>query len=96
MEAANAQSKLPSNRLWCAWIFSIGWISWCDGQSFLKKYYKSSVPIVNSYYTIYKKGKNKKAAYQFLIFDNCIRKFSKKYYKDSNHKRTHYKKGIIL
>lgn len=80
MENYNTNKKLPNDKLWCAWVSSIGWIEWCDGKTFYNKYYKDSIPIINTYYNIYKKGKYKRANYQFTISSNEIKKFQKKYF----------------
>ena len=66
MQKYNQEYKLPTDKEWCAWVSSLGWIQWCDSKHFYKKYYEDSIPIVNTYYSLYKKSKYKKASYQFM------------------------------
>ena len=89
MENCNINKKLPNDKLWCAWVSSIGWIEWCDGKTFYNKYYKDSIPIINTYYNIYKKGKYKRANYQFTISSNEIKKFQKKYFYPYTREKIH-------
>ena len=80
MEKFIFNKQMPSDKLWCAWVSSSGWLKQCDCKNFYSKYYKNSIPIVNAYYNINKKSKYKKVSYQFLIYSNEIKKFQKKYF----------------
>lgn len=93
MKKYNRLKRLPPEKLWCAWVSSLGWISWCDGKKFYYKYYNDSIPIVNTYYNLRKKGKFKKISYQFLVSNNYNNIEYKKYYNSTQyHKKIHYKK----
>ena len=76
---------------WYQGWFLPGWIQWCDSKHFYKKYYEDSIPIINTYYSLYKKSKYKKASYQFMT-PNRKKINNKKYYNKNWHNIIH-KKG---
>ena len=92
MQKYNQEYKLPTDKEWCAWVSSLGWIQWCDSKHFYKKYYEDSIPIVNTYYSLYKKSKYKKASYQFMT-PNRKKINNKKYYNKNWHNIIHKKGG---
>lgn len=95
MEKRNATKTLPSEKEWCGWVSSTGWLLWCDSVKLYNKYYVNSIPIVNVYYSLYKESKYKRASYQFIIPYSKIQP-RKKYYTLNNHKNLHLKRRKYL
>lgn len=83
--------QLPTEKEWCGWVSSLGWLKWCNSKKFFRKYYKDSIPIINTYYILFKRGKNKKVNYQFMIYTNNL-KLNKTYYNNNSHILLHHKK----
>lgn len=65
---------LPSEKLWCSWVSYVGWLQWCNSYYFYYKYCNESVPIVNTFYNLNKRGNHRKINYQFYIYNNFKKK----------------------
>lgn len=88
----NTKNKIiPTEKEWNQWVSYIGQLQWCDSYNFYNKYYKNSIPIVNSYYWLNKMSKYKRSSYQFIL--NSKLKYKKKYYNNFQHKQIHKRRN---